>query len=271
MFHHDIISIISADLEYQEKMALKLKEELKSLPEGRLYRKKVSGKMRYYQCISSKKANKKVIYKYISRQQEGLKSALKRKQVIKKCLPILLNNIELEKRFLKKYQQCDLEGIETGLAISYEDIPCGRQYNEDELLSSSWAQMPYEKNESFPEGLKNTTLSGIKVRSKSEVIIAGLLESHGIPFRYESQLVLGAQAYYPDFTILRPKDNKIVYWEHFGMADDRAYSASMYQKIGTYIKHGIIPGTHLIMTFETEGTSIDPRDIAIAIKAYLTG
>jgi len=273
MFYDDIISILSFDKEYQEKLAAKLETELKALPAGSLYRKVVAGKPRYYHRIPSECADKSVKYQYISNKRYALKAALKRKEIIKRCLPILYHNIKLEELFISKYKRCDPKEIENSLPRTYADVTCDYLYDDVAKMQSviSWEQEPYLKNESYPEKLKHNTISGIKVRSKSEGIIADLLTIHNIPFRYEAQLILNKQTIYPDFTILRPRDGKILYWEHFGMADSNRYSLSMHRKIDTYIENEIIPGTGLIMSFETENEAIDPIAITAMIKAYIIG
>lgn len=56
---------------------------------------------------------------------------------------------------------------------------------------SDWADSPYEKNTNYPEGLKFETNFGLYVRSKSESMIAMMLHTYHIPFRYECALELG--------------------------------------------------------------------------------
>ena len=79
-----------------------------------------------------------------------------------------------------------------------------------------WCAESYETNSSHPENLIHTTLAGHKVRSKSEVIIANLLYTNHIPYRYEAALALNELTVYPDFTILHPTTQQFFYWEHFG-------------------------------------------------------
>lgn len=69
------------------------------------------------------------------------------------------------------------------------------------------------------------TVSGIMVRSKSEVIIANLLAENGVNFEYELPLRAEGQTYAPDFTIVAA-DGKVFYWEHLGMLDLDDYRAS---------------------------------------------
>ena len=90
---------------------------------------------------------------------------------------------------------------------------------------------PFDRNEMYPDGLIHRTLGGKIVRSKSEMIIAGILEANDVPFRYEAALNLGNHTYYPDFTILTPGRGELLFWEHFGMMSDEEYEFSAYKKM----------------------------------------
>lgn len=95
------------------------------------------------------------------------------------------------------------------------------------------------------------TEKGERVRSKSEVIIANLLNSMQIPYKYECPLQLGQVTIYPDFTLLDVRTKKEKYLEHFGMMGDSEYVADMMNRINIYEQNGIYFGTDLICTFES--------------------
>lgn len=89
---------------------------------------------------------------------------------------------------------------------------------------------PYQYNRS------HKTVSGILVRSKSEVIISNLLTRHNVNFEYEKPLVANNKQYSPDFTIIAP-DNKVWYWEHLGMLHKEDYRKEWAEKEAWYKKH----------------------------------
>jgi hypothetical protein len=89
---------------------------------------------------------------------------------------------------------------------------------------------PYQYNRS------HKTVSGILVRSKSEVIIANLLTKHNVNFEYEQLLTANNKTYSPDFTITTP-DNKVWYWEHLGMLHKEDYRKEWAKKEAWYQKH----------------------------------
>lgn len=131
----------------------------------------------------------------------------------------------------------------------------GREMDLSEEMRR-WQNEAYESNPFYPEELTVTSVNGQKVRSKSEALIAMALAAHGIPFRYECKLMIGQDAYYPDFTIRNPFTGEIVYWEHFGMMDNEMYAASARNKLRKYISYGLLPGRTLFCTYETRDTPL---------------
>lgn len=93
--------------------------------------------------------------------------------------------------------------------------------------------------------------NGLRVRSKSEILIADILDEMSIPFLYEKPLLLSSGLYHPDFTLLNIKERKEVYWEHFGMMDDMDYRNSAFKKIRRYEASGLFHPDSFLWTFET--------------------
>lgn len=132
-----------------------------------------------------------------------------------------------------------------------------------------WMNSPYEKNLSYSENLIHKTISGNRVRSKSESIIDTILCKYHIPFRYEALLDLGDVSYYPDFTILHPITNELIYWENFGMMDNPSYAQSASEKLSQYISHGILPSHQLICTYETKDHPLSFDLVEKMVEHYL--
>ena len=122
-----------------------------------------------------------------------------------------------------------------------------------------WIHEPYEKNPHHKESLTVPTITGEMVRSKSESLFLQTLYSMGIPYHYEQKLRLDGIDFYPDFTLLRPRDNKIFIAELFGMMDDSDYANHAMRKLRTYIRNGYYPDDNLLCFYET-GTH--PFDIS---------
>ena len=87
---------------------------------------------------------------------------------------------------------------------------------------------------------------------------------------YEHPLYLtGVGGVYPDFTVLSKKTRKEMYWEHNGRMDDPIYARKAVKKLQNYEKNNIFVGEKLILTYETEQSAIQTKDIERLVKKYL--
>ena len=114
------------------------------------------------------------------------------------------------------------------------------------------------------------TNGGIRVRSKTEKIMADYFESIGLTFKYECPLQLEQhRVIYPDFTFLSPRTGREVYWEHEGMLDNPDYAKTAVQKIEMYEMNGLYPGEDLILTFESSITPVNTLLMKKLTQKYL--
>ena len=159
-------------------------------------------------------------------------------------------NINASEKFLSSYQSWDADDI---MAF----LPQGHRTPPAKVRSKSFAS-------AFSENLKFETAAGIKVRSKSEVIIADALFMSGIDFKYEEPSDFGL---FPDFTITL--GGKAFIWEHFGLLSDEAYQRRTLAKLSVYQQNGFVPGHNLIMSFDRPDGIISSREIFTLIQIYL--
>lgn len=132
-----------------------------------------------------------------------------------------------------------------------------------------WDGTAQSQNPHYEENLSIMSDKGVMMRSKSERIIAARLDYYEIPYAYEAPLKLrNGDTIYPDFTIINPVTKEKIYWEHFGMMDEKGYQENAFKKIKKLIENGIIPGENLIMTFETS-KGINIKDINEKIMGEL--
>ncbi|MFA5634783.1 MAG: hypothetical protein WC977_02650 [Anaerovoracaceae bacterium] len=251
-----------ANTNYRE-LIIRFEEELKRMPEGSLNCKRKNGFVYFYHYIAAGNGERKL--RYISRNEDQLITNLNRKRFIQLSITRLRNNVRALERFLKVFRPYSATDILSELPVASSAI--GYTMQKDDCID--WEKEEYDTSKLYPERLMYGTINGLKVRSKSEAIIAGLLESNKIPFRYEAVLSIDEKTYYPDFTILRPRDKKILYWEHFGMMDDEEYALRAEHKLAMYRKNSIFPWNQLISTYETAKTPLDAQDIQSIIKAFL--
>ena len=238
-----------------------LKKQLKNHPIGnffctfdqKTYRWYYShnGQKHYIPKSNRKLAEKLAIKKFISLQLKDLTHELTATNFYlrhhsaeyKKSWQLLINHPEYQ-RLLSDY----FKPIEPELA--------------------DWANEPYTRNPHHPEHLIFPCASGNVVRSKSEFIIDSYLYFNKIPYRYEAELILDGQIYYPDFTIRHPTTGEIFYFEHFGKMDDMKYVRKSYNKLKHYASHNIIPSINLVTTYETAKHPLDSLLAEQLIKYY---
>lgn len=149
----------------------------------------------------------------------------------------------------------------------------------DVQYAELWKNQPYRKNKRHKENQKLTTDGGELVRSKSEVIIANLLKSNNVPYRYEFPIVIerkdneeGREDYcefHPDFFCLNVRTRQEFAWEHFGKMDDAEYASRAIEKLAQYSANGYFPGKNLIITMESNSSQIKSDEINRVINEYL--
>jgi hypothetical protein len=92
------------------------------------------------------------------------------------------------------------------------------------------------------EGLIHRTTRGELVRSKSEVIIADLLHSLGLPYSYEQPFTgPNGSVRYPDFTVDDAETGRRILIEHLGMMDRPDYVRRWKAKEAWYRNAGVVP------------------------------
>lgn len=183
-------------------------------------------------------------------------SATIEKLALKKYYESCLDDCIKEKTLLNQF----IQDVQTLPNTSQKLLATDSNYHTflaKALIPDAWASVPYEQNPYKREDLIHNTFSGIKVRSKSEEIIANILFTNHIPFRYEAPLTLNGSTMYPDFTIKNPKNNSYTYWEHLGLMDKKEYKDHAMEKISTYCDCNIIPDVNLILTYETQQHPLD--------------
>jgi len=226
-------------LEYCKKKLAKIIKELQKLPDGRLKRRMDT----YYHVTGKKEIG---ITKNL-----GLIRQLCRKKHLLNCKKQLEKNISIISRHFNKIDETTEKEMIRALPSTYQGLPAFYF-----LYSSSiedWLAEPYERNPiQIKKSAGYTTRRGITFRSKSEYIIATILDFYNIPYRYEAAITLDRKVEYPDFTILNPYNGTLIIWEHFGAINQPGYVEKMSNKMNLYMRNGYIPYETLICTFEPD-------------------
>ncbi len=242
-----------------EAEILSLESQLEKLPDGNLicYKKTKNNKKysEWYKEIITSDGVKKI---YIPKKDYSQAQILAAKTYKHRLLYDKKNELESINRYLSHRTN---ERYSTMLD---SDSP----YRELLISSEDWEHIPYEKSQDYPEQLIVPAPKGEFVRSKSEAMIAYALYENNIPYRYEWIHCLSGTNIASDFTILHPKYNYEIIWEHFGLLDKPQYNSTISYKLPKYLNEGYLPGYNLIMTFENSAHPLDFMEITEIINKY---
>ena len=243
-----------------EKWITDTETALKDAPEGSLIIRRIRGKIRYYQ----KTAGGREIY--IPQEEEARARELAQKSYNKKLLRLLKTMEQAMQVFLKLCPEKSIEDLYHALSLHRQTLvtplfPTREQYIQE------WLNRPYTPKGFYPgDTTAFYTKKGLRVRSKSELLIAEILDSLNIPYKYECPLQLNGITIYPDFTILDVNRRCEVYLEHCGMLGDPDYSTKFVERNALYESNQLYQGERVILTFETGDCSIDTRNLQSLLR-----
>lgn len=237
--------------------------------------------------------------KYIPKSDSKLISSLAQKEYLEKCNRIIERQQKALARFLKDFHPEDIIAVHTNLTEAKRRFVTPLLLTDEEF-AAQWQAKPYSGKFFAKDTPEHFTNSGLRVRSKSEVIIAECLARHNIPFRYEAplELIIGdtssitaetptnnirrrtlnqdadlmqskAVTFYPDFTCLNKRTRQEFIWEHFGMMDNPNYARNAIEKQRSYAAAGYIPGINFIATTETTDLPLNIPYIEQMTKSLL--
>ena len=239
----DFFNALHDELDTQLRLQKLYTRQLAEMPDGTLWTKRRKDGEQYYLKLPDSQPqylNKKTCKQLISQ--------LKSKQFLTDNLRSINHNIPLLTQLSKQY-----------LSLNRSTISTNDFYKSE--------------NPAYPEALIFSTHFGLKVRSKSEAMIADALYMFQVTQFYERRLVLGdsyGKQYelYPDFTIPLP-DGSFIYWEHKGRMDDTKYRQRNQWKESLYFINGIYPPHNLIITMDGPHQEFDLQEIHQIIKGLI--
>lgn len=238
---------------------------LKDAPEGTLRLGKSQGCIQYYHCKEGAPQNGS----YIPKKELKLVKELAQKSYEEKVLRYSEKTEAKIRRLLKNFEDNKIEKIYMSEHPERQSLinPVESTYQQ---RLDKWMATPFEGKGFAEDSPVILTNAGVRVRSKSEKIIADYLESVGIVYKYEYPLNLKSYGtIYPDFTFLSRRNGQEIYWEHEGMMDNPDYARTAVKKIELYEKNGIFPGEKLILTFESSSSIISSKLIKTLTNKYL--
>ena len=257
-----LTTIIKEKLKTVSNLIATIESRIDSFPPGKIWMSKSHDTCTYYSADDDGKK------RYISKDNTQLISALMQKDYELHLLDEAKKQQKLLESFLLKYDpDC--------LTQTYEKLSEDRkafvvpQVLSNEEYARRWQQVRYQGNPApFPPG-EFYTAKGERVRSKSEIIIAGRLRELGVPYRYEYPWSVNGHFVYPDFTALNIRTRETFGLEHLGMMGDPNYRASAFRKLEWYAANGVVVGKKLLITMEDTENPLSTVYLDKLIRTYL--
>lgn len=262
------LTVISSRISQVKKVVAICSEKLSKCPEGDLVVHSMGGKTRYILLKREKQI-------YLGHDKTEQIKAFEEKNYYKKLKQTAEREIKSLEKVIKTIGKTDdvnevffkipeakrnlikpfaLQTIDNNLGNFCQMNDIAKQKNNKKLKESSFM-----------------TSDGVKVRSKSELIIAERFIANKIPYYYEPDIYFESilKAMKPDFQVYNKRTGEVFYWEHFGMMDNPDYLKEFQFKMNIYADGGIFPGKQLIMTTESSGCSLSTQYVDLMIKEYL--
>ena len=251
--------------ELAERKAL-LERELSQLPSGELFCYKVEDTEYYSERVPAKGNRKKESRRGITKDRERVYK-LVRKQYAKRAVAVLEKDLKAFDTLLRWYKPADENSVMEDFLKKHPELTNGIYYGQ--MNYKEWTEQFEAKNDFYTDSLKSTAADGTKRRSLGEIIIGSRLEFYGIPYRFEAEIDHPDISYVPDFTIIRPRDGKVIYWEHLGDVNDQDYLEGSKHKLDYYERYGIVPWDNLIISFSQSDYGINEKLIDGLIHGWL--
>ena len=278
-----ILEVMAKRERYLETLLSQLRNQIQELPTGTLRISRSENRVQYYYRLNPSDRTGR----YLKNSEISTAKGLAQKDYLKRLEQCALKELQAIKAFRDHCPDVKTEEIYSFLSKDRQKlIEAGDEAAE--LFIQEWKSVPVigkEFDESSPEFFSD---GGIRVRSKSELLIANELEKRNLPYRYEYPVTLDNQrtidnqrtvdnqrtidnqrTVYPDFMVLNTKTRTEYLWEHFGMMDNPEYANKAVLKQRAYTLSGYFPGKNLIITWETKTVPISMSQVKMIIDHYL--
>ena len=252
----DLLHFVKNNMITEKALIRAYEKKIEKCPEGRLHCRRVHGNLTYYQVRDDGSRER------ILPHNKNLLIELRAKGFFKKAIQILKKNLSLEQRLLKGFHK---------LTFTSAEMLLPHAYCEDYLRE--WMNQHYPVNCSFLEHKIYETSFGLKVRSKSEVLIAELLHAFEIPFHYDEEVAFrdsfgSLHSFSVDFIIMTPSGEKI-YWEHMGLFHKEDYRNRNLIKLRVLYDNEIMLSNNLIITMESKQSPLNASAIDRIIRGQI--
>ena len=156
----------------------------------------------------------------------------------------MLESLKKERKALKTI----LNGKNVGISDPvFLPATATNKTSREDYSYEVWEQLQEANNRDIPNGYEH---GRHLFRSKSELLIAQLLEELNLEYKYEPMIKVNGQNRWPDFAVYCPEIGRFFFIEHLGRMDKPGYRADNLEKMEAYEKAGIRNGIDMIYTTE---------------------
>ena len=269
-FYRDKIEELYESLYKQYELCRK---EYHVYPAGNLISARQGDKLRYF---NARTVDGRYLRKDITSHENEIK-ALARKGFLGRMIKLMRADLRKLQQLTRDFQTFEADEIISSMASVYKKLPSNWltqyvRYNDHQNMSfdpllvaernsqasermkihRAWAEAPYDSSRFREEEKSKVTSRGLRMRSKSEVMIAEMLYQYGVPFRYEQVLMLDGKTFAPDFTF-QDAVLELFYMEYCGMMGDPEYVKRHMWKRDIYEQNGIVPWKNIYYIYENNG------------------
>lgn len=240
---------------------------LSGAPEGRLRCVTNKGRPTYYHVTATRGSTGH----YLGKDNLDLAKTLAQKTYDEEILHLAL---EEDRRLMQLQKHRDpfrLEQVYDRCSPLRKELITPIALPDDEFISQWQKRYGVFQPQGFADDEpEHYSQRGLRVRSKSEALIADRMDALSIPYFYGRPVYLkGYGLVYPDFTILNVRLRKTIIWEHLGKMDDPAYVNRNLGKLFAYEKNGYVVGDSLILSFESKAHNLHNKYVDRMIQSYL--
>ena len=259
------VRVLSGRKKELEELIRRKEKEVASAPEGYL---RIQDRKTYVEYYWRRDPNDRNGV-FIPKREWHIANDVAQREYDSRLLALARREQKLLTKYLSFSEKNELASVYDRLSDRRKELVTPYRIPDIDYVRQ-WMEIPYEPMGFEENETEYYTDGGIRVRSKSEIIIANMLEKFGVPYKYECQLKLGKRGVVrPDFTCLNIRTRKEYVWEHFGMMDVEEYARKNIQKISYYEENGFFEGDNMIMTFETSVTPVNSSLIKTMIRRNL--
>ena len=263
-----IMPLLESCIREMEGAAKKIRATLKTFPIGRLRVSPHRGSYQYFHVAeNSKQVGSRGTY--IPTSQRNLACGLAQRSYNETMTEAFTRGADSLKFALQELNRLEIENSFTAQGPGRCQL-LSPIYLPDDLYAERWQKVEYQGKLFYEDEVLLTTVKGERVRSKSEVITANMLNQMGVPYRYEYPLRLSSgRVVYPDFTCLNVRTREEFIWEHFGRMNDEDYQVKTFRKLDSYAMDGYIHGVNLIYTMENDVRPVNSKTIELLVQQFL--